>query len=262
MKQSTKNQIKKGAEEVSEALIIFGNKLTGEFKKFSLILLLLLFNVNISTPGAMGDMKTSIIPEFSKEQLYVNSVREKTEIALVIEVDRYIQRMAPKSGLSPELLVGKCVEYDTDIIFVLAQALLESHFGTKGKAAATNSVWNVGTYDNGRVLYRYKTADESLEPYLKLLNEKYLINISPEGDTIFKDLKHLVSDKGYVNYAGKRFASARGYENAMRKLMITIDMETSIKFYQELYILPSEKLLSYFAPINSELNPNKFVALR
>ena len=262
MKQSTKDQIKKGAEEVSEALIIFGNKLTGEFKKFLLILFLLLFSVNISTPGIMGDLKTTMTPMFSKEEVYVNSVKEKMEVSLISEVGNYIQKMAPDAELSPEFIVKKCVEYDTDIIFVLAQALLESHFGTKGKAAVTNSVWNVGTYDNGMILYTYNDPNESLEPYLKLVNEKYLITVSPKGDTIYKDLIHLVLDRGYVNYAGKRFASARGYENALRKLIITIDMETSIKFYQELYILPREKMLAYFAPVNNELNSDEFVALR
>jgi len=262
MKQSMKNRIKLEAEEVSEALITFGHKLNGTFKKVLIIIFLLLFNVTISTPGANRDIKPSLISIVSKEDVYVETVRNKMETNLIAEVNAYIQRLAPEAQLSPELLVEKCVEYETDIVFVLAQALLESHFGTRGKATTTNSVWNVGTYDNGRVLYRYRTPDESLEPYLKLLNEKYLINITPQGDTIFKDLKHLVSDKGYVNYAGNRFASARGYENALRKLMITIDMETSIKFYHELLILPTEKLLSYFSPLMVDVNPNELVALK
>ena len=261
MKQSTKNKIEQGAEEVSEALMKLGNKLNGEYKKFILILCLLLFNINVSTPGANGEMKTSV-PEISKEELYVKGVKEKMETNLINEVEKYLQKMAPDTKLSPELLVEKCVEYETDIIFVLAQGLLESHFGTRGKAAITNSVWNVGTFDNGIIKYQYDSPDESVEPYLKLINEKYLINITPRGDTIYKDLNHLVSDMGYVNYQGKRFASAKGYENAMRKLIIQIDMETSIKFYQELYILPNEKLLAYFLPLNEEMDTNEYVALR
>lgn len=144
----------------------------------------------------------------------------------------------------------------------MAQGLLESHFGTKGKAAKTNSVWNVGTYDDGQILYTYGTPDESLEPYLKLINENYLINVTAEGDTVYKDISHLTSDRGYINYDGKRFASARGYENAMRKLMITIDAKTSIKFYQEVLTLPDTKLLAYFNPNPETLDPEKFMALR
>jgi len=265
MRQSTKNQIKKGAEEVSEALSRFFssnvNNLTKRIVAFSF---LLLFNVTVTTPGAMNGSLTSVagIPQMSEEQIYVRSVKNKMKENLVSEVDRYITSMAPNSGLSPELIVEKCVEYETDIIFVLAQGLLESHFGTKGKAAETNSVWNVGTYDNGKILYRYDDPNESLEPYLKLITENYFVNVTEEGDTIYKDISHLTSDRGYINHDGKRFASARGYENAMRKLMITIDTKTSIKFYQGILTLPEAKLLAYFNPNPEILEPENFMALR
>lgn len=265
MRQSTKNQIKKGAEEVSEALSkFFSTGINGWSKRITTFTFLLLFNVTVTTPGAMNGSSASIakVPQMSEEQIYVQSVKTKMKESLIIEVDRYITSMAPNSSLSSELIVNKCVEYETDIIFVLAQALLESHFGTKGKAAQTNSVWNVGTYDDGQILYTYKNPNESLEPYLRLINENYLINVSAKGDTIFKDISHLTSDRGYINYDGKRFASARGYENAMRKLMITIDTKTSIKFYQGILILPSPKLLAYFNPNPEVIDPQKFMALR
>ena len=104
----------------------------------------------------------------------------------------------------------------------------------------------MGTYDNGQVLYTYSTANESIEPYLKLLNEKYLINITTKGDTIYRDLHHLLEDKGYTNYNGNRFATAQGYENSMRKLMVKISMSTSIRLYQRLYNTPEDILASYF----------------
>jgi hypothetical protein len=169
--------------------------------------------------------------------------------------------MAPENKLSSQLLVEKCLEYDTDIIFVLSQALLESHFGTKGKAAETNSVWNVGTFDNGQILYTYSHPDKSLEPYLKLVNDKYLIEVTTKGDTIYKDLHHLVQDRGYTNYRGARFATARGYENGMRKLMVRIDMETSIAFYQSILKLEPHELLDLFGPARQdELDPTNFYA--
>lgn len=265
MRQSTKNSIKKGAEEVSEALLrFFGRGVNSLTKRIVAFSFLLLFNVTVTTPGAMNGSLASVAstPIMSEEQMYVQSVKTKMKESLVFEVDKYINSMAPKSGLSAELIVDKCVEYDTDIIFVLAQGLLESHFGTKGKAAETNSVWNVGTYDNGRILYRYKTPNESLEPYLKLINENYFVNVTEQGDTIYKDISHLTSDRGYINHDGKRFASARGYENAMRKLMITIDTKTSIKFYQEVLTLPDMKLLAYFNPNPEIMDPENFMASR
>jgi len=261
MRQTLKSRIEKGAEEVSEALLKFNLK--GAYKKVVLIIFLFLFNVSVSTPGAMGEgQETMTHPKETKEAMYIRTVKDKIETDLYNEVEKYILSMAPDSKLSSELLVDKCLEYKTDIIFVLAQALLESHFGTKGKAAATNSVWNVGTYDNGKILYTYDDPNQSLEPYLKLINEKYLINVTEKGDTIYRDIYHLTQDRGYINYDGKRFASARGYENALRKLMIRIDMETSINFYQGVLILPDDKLLAYFSPLTDELNSDQYVALR
>ena len=255
--------IKEGAEEVSEALLKFAT-LRGFFRKFLMFTLLFLFMNVGTTPGGMKHLQSAsaaINPPLTEEEVYIQTVKNRMNSQLVGEVGRYIERMAPESMLSPEYLVEKCLEYDTDIIFVLSQALLESHFGTKGKAVETNSVWNVGTYDDGQILYRYKTANESLEPYLKLVNDKYLIEVTSKGDTIFKDLHHLVQDKGYTNYDGRRFASARGYENGMRKLMVQIDMQTSIAFYQDILRLDANEFLSLFGPQHPDkLDPMNFYA--
>lgn len=263
MENLTMNQFRKEAQKVCKTLINFTrNNFTGVIKKATLIAVLLLFNVNVITPGAKGDANTSVtmVPELTKEQLYVQTVKDKMRESLVNEVDRYIKSISPNAIISAEHIVKKCIEYETDIIFVLAQGLLESHFGTKGKASETNSVWNVGTYDNGTILYTYNTPDESIEPYLKLVNDKYLTNVSPKGDTIHKDISHLLQDRGYINYQGKRFASARGYENGMRKLMIKIDTRTSIKFYQGVYNLSDDELYSFFHPEPIEINYDQMLA--
>jgi hypothetical protein len=231
--------------------------------KFLLVSLLLFINIS-GTPSISGtcteERPTEI--EISPEDVYVESFQEKFRIKLIQEVQGYITKIAPDSKLTPEYLVSKCLDYDTDIVFVLSQALLESHFGTRGKAALTNSVWNVGTYDNGKILYSYETPDESIEPYLQLLKDKYLINITEKGDTIYKDLHHLVQDRGYINYQGKRFASARGYEDGLRKLMIKIDMETSISFYQDILSLERSQILAYFViPENPKSNYRNLQAM-
>jgi hypothetical protein len=70
-----------------------------------------------------------------------------------------------------------------------------------------------------------------------------------------------MDDRKYTNYAGKRFASARGYENAMRKLMVRIDMETSISFYQKILSLSNEEMISYFVPAKMELDDESFLSM-
>ena len=131
MKKLTMNQFRKEAEIVRKALInVTRTRFSGTIKKAGILMFLLLFNVNVITPGAKGDGQTPsiVIPELTKEQLYVRGVKQKMEQELINEVDRYIKSISPKSVISAEHIVKKCIEYDTDIIFVLAQGLLESHF--------------------------------------------------------------------------------------------------------------------------------------
>jgi len=266
LKKQTKKEVSETSEIPSSLPIVRFPKIR-KSAIFMLIVFALMF-INISGTNSNSDSSIDganamISSQISPEAQYVYSVKEKFRLKLITEVDNYITKMAPSSKLNSGYLVSKCLEYNTDIIFVLSQALLESHFGTKGVAAKTNSVWNVGTYDNGKILYTYDHPDHSVEPYLKLLNEKYLINVTSSGDTIYKDLGHLVQDRGYINYAGNRFASARGYENGMRKLMVRIDMETSISFYQEIISLTSDEVLAYFAPVtDDEINYLQLQAMR
>ena len=101
---------------------------------------------------------------------------------LVNEVDTYIQRIALSSKLEGKVIVDMCLKYNIDIIFVLAQGQAESHFGTTGTARKTNSVFNVGAYNghsaskqisNG---FGFKHPNDSVEPYILLLINNYLVN--------------------------------------------------------------------------------------
>lgn len=265
MRLLNKNKEKTEATEVSEASIFSMFNLKGIFNKFALLLVALLFmNVNNGTPGAAAlnnNTVSSIAVQLSPEEVYVNSVKLRIHNYLVEEVSHYILKMAPTSTLNAETLVSVCEKYNLDIAFVMAQALLESHFGTKGKAATTNSVWNVGTYDNGKIIYTYDTPNESIEPYAKLLHNNYLM-LGDSIDVNDKNIINLLQDRGYINHDGKRFASARGYEDAMRKLMVKIDMETSIGMLQGIRRMNNEKILAFFGPPEKEeLDYTEFYAL-
>ena len=103
----------------------------------------------------------------------------ETKAQLVDEVQNYINTVAPTSNLRACILVDACEKYNIEVKFALAQGEIESHFGTKGLASKTNSVWNVGAYDDhfySKIMgtYKYSHPNESIEPYLKLLYEKYL----------------------------------------------------------------------------------------
>ena len=134
----------------------------------------------------------------------------ETKIQLVDEVQNYINTVAPTSNLRACILVDACEKYNIEVKFALAQGELESHFGTKGLASKTNSVWNVGAYDGhfySKIMgtYKYSHPNESIEPYLKLLYEKYLTNEVEEGLL-----------RNFVDHNGNRFASDKNYEDRLK----------------------------------------------
>jgi hypothetical protein len=177
------------------------------------------YSNNIDTNTTMTD--TIVIDSIS-----IDTINLQKEI--ITEVQKYINSYGGEnSKITTELFVKICKKYNIDIAFVLAQAQIESHFGTRGVAARTNSIFNVGTYDNGLILYTYEHPDESIEPYAILITENYLVN----GKTI----KDLMRDNGYVNYKGKRYASYRLYEKKLRKVYNIILESTSIDSLQKVY---------------------------
>lgn len=159
---------------------------------------------------------------------YTDSVKTQ----LINEVDTYINTIAPSSKLDGEIVVDKCCEYNVDIAFVLAQGQIESHFGTRGTASKTNSVFNVGAYDgysaskqraNG---FGFFHPNESVEPYLILLTNNYLVN----GKTI-NDLMYV-----YVNHLGMRYASDTRYEYMLRSVYNKINSKTNINSLYNEYV--------------------------
>ena len=201
-------------------------------------------NINVS------NLRFQSVKKFDTIE-YAQSVRNRSQIELIKEVDDFIKTQFPKSKLSAKNLVEKCLKYNMDITFVLSQGIIESHLGTEGIAKKTNSVWNVGTYDNGKVLYTYNHPDESVEPYLILLKDMYLIKIIKK-DTIKRDINSLITDNGFYNINGHRFAVFKNYENSIRIVMVCINNKTTISAYQKIIELNDSIILNTFAPLNNK----------
>lgn len=143
-----------------------------------------------------------------RQELELDYWHTKSEI--IDEVDNYIRANAPGSDLSAITLVNACEEYDVDIKFVLVQGLMESHFGTKGLAARTNCVWNVGACDgltaeqiNGK--WKFDHPDHSVRPYLEYLNRRYLSNGRTEMDLL----------ESFTDIDGNRYATYTKYEQEL-----------------------------------------------
>lgn len=175
--------------------------------------------------------------------------RDRTELALdgcrdriVTEIDEYIDSIAPDSGLNGIKLFDLCDKYDVDIRFAMAQAEAESHFGTKGIAAKTNMVWNVGAFDNKSAdqIIKEKNGntsashpDMSIEPYLILLTTRYFVDGKNELDMFEK----------FVDANGKRYASNPNYENMVQEIYERIDKETNLESLLKEYRKLQRKLM-------------------
>lgn len=146
------------------------------------------------------------------------------------EVQNYIDSVAPTSNLRAYDLIELVEEYNVDIKFVLAQGEIESHFGTKGIASRTNSVWNVGAYDGTSVAeingkHKFRHPNESIEPYLQLLTTKYLVEGKLEIDLM----------KSYTTKSGARYATAKDYEVRLKAKYDSITSRTRIDaLYEQL----------------------------
>lgn len=153
------------------------------------------------------EKKYDTATEYMKE-LHVKYQGVKSD--LVDATQNYIDSIAPNSNLRALILVEKCEEYKIPITFVLAQGELESKFGTTGLAYRTNSIWNVGAYDNydiKDIKIKYENPNDSVEPYLSLLNSNYL-----NGKTI-EDLFDSFTD---IN--GNRYATDKYYESKLKTI--------------------------------------------
>lgn len=154
----------------------------------------------------------------------------ETKSKLVTDIQNYIESVAPTTNVRAYELVDLCEKYAIDLKFVLAQSELESLFGTKGLAAKTRSIFNLGAYDNYTYdeihhKYKYSHPNASIEPYLKLLNERYLVN-KLETDLL----------EEYIDKDGNRYASDENYEKKLKAKYEFIENNTSIDSLQALMV--------------------------
>lgn len=183
----------------------------------------------------MGPQGVYESPAVNEEDIIRDMMIEEYEIArdqLAIEVDNYISSVAPKANIDPYIMIDLCSEYGVDIRFVLAQGQVESHFATKGTAAKTLSVFNVGAYDGHsasrqcRNGFGFSDPNESIEPYLKLITNEYMVNGKTESDLM----------KNYVNGLGMRYASNPRYESMLRSVYKRISNRPAFSVAYDNYV--------------------------
>ena len=155
--------------------------------------------------------------ENSKNEIDFESERKRLRAQKIVEVDNLMKFVAETNGrdpkmikLSAENIVKMCEKHNFSLPLLLAQAHLESHFGTTARARRTNSVFSIGSYDDGRNVYKPNTQDESVENYILTIKRYYLAD---------KTLDELLTNGGFVNDRGQRYASDKKYEQKIRQTM-------------------------------------------
>jgi len=194
----------------------------------SILLLSLIFLISYAI-----NRKYNAYEDYQKEkELEYWSVRYN----LVELTQDYINTVAPGSDVSAIQILECCDKYNIDIRLLLSQGFNESHFGTKGLASKTNSIFNIGAYDStvfDKILgiHKYSHPNKSIEPYCKLLQKNYLVN---------KTELDLISN--FVDISGNRYASSSTYEKALRET------------WEKLNSLGFEDLLNNYNKIKLETN--------
>lgn len=178
------------------------------------IIAIVIINSSIKRSSNKHIESIEVIDTIIAEEDTLNDIYIESRVRLIESVDNYIKSTAPTSVIDSEYLVDMCDLYDVDIRLVLAQGHLESHFATRGAAAKTNSMFNIGAYDghsaskqikNG---FGYVDPNYSIEPYLKTLKTNYLVNGVTEEDLL----------NNFVNKHGWRYASSKEYELKLQRL--------------------------------------------
>ena len=128
--------------------------------------------------------------------------------SLVAEVNSYIKSAAPRSRMTAEHIIDKCLEYDYDITLLLSQGYIESRFGTLGR--------NVfGLYGKS-----YKHPDHAVVDYLDLMTRKFIINRSPD--------ELISSGFTWENNSRAKYAENPNYSNEIRKIRNSMIKKTEI----------------------------------
>lgn len=172
--------------------------------------------------------KETLIEKVKQEELIIKAKTDSLFNKKVEACRQYMQKALENQGfnekstkLNPESIVKMSNKYNFDLPLLIAVAHYESCFGATPRARRTNSVYSVGAYDSGKNVVSYRHPDDSIEGYIKLINNDYLIN--------GKTLNDLLKPGGFVNKNGDRYASKKNYEKDLKYIRDKI-----IKQYPEL----------------------------
>lgn len=176
--------------------------------KFFVILIVIFVFVSINSYSKIDIVQ---IDNTNTEQEYLELKYSETINSLYFTIDEYINNITTNHNLDIYHIINLCEKNNYDIVFLLAQAQLESHFGTKGEARKTKSMFNV-------IWCKYNNVNDSVEPYIELINRKYLSNGRTSKDLL----------KNFTDIYNHRYAEDPLYEKKLTNIYNKIITNTSI----------------------------------
>ena len=102
-----------------------------------------------------------------------------TEFGNAAQIDKHIQRVAPNSPVTGEMLLKSAQKHDVDPKLLAAIMQNDSHYGTKGIGSWSNNPGNVGNNDQGDVR-TFDTLEEGIDAAAGLLS-KWKVGEAPKG---------------------------------------------------------------------------------
>jgi len=162
------------------------------------------------------DNKTSAVHKIGSTQYITNDI-EKVKNWLKTKVNE-----TSELPLSAEEFKSIAEENDYPLPLLLAQALQESSFGTKGAATATNNMFNVGNVTAGDSKTREQAIKDGdrktlsswkkgVQNYIDLMKKQYM----PASG----DWSELLEPGSFVNHSGNRYAADKGYETSLKSIL-------------------------------------------
>lgn len=199
-----------------------------EKRTFSLLmsLFLVLYSPSIAEEHGMATYETGLkiehvtlandeYSEFADE--IAHNKYNETKERLIREVDSYIDSKVGDKIRTYDIskhIVNECLDNDIDICFVLAQAKIETAFGTTGIGRTRRSMYGV--------YITFKTHNSSTSHYISMLKDNYLGSKKTIHDLM----------RNFVNLNGHRYSSSKTYERKLRITYNEIKKDTKIFMLQ------------------------------
>lgn len=186
-------------------------------------MIFIIFSILLISLGVLGQYRhyrTNYTYDYLEE---INLSYWNCKYEIVQDMDEFIYSKVENTNMSSLVLLNLCDKHNIDVRLPLSQGLIESHYGTKGLATKTNSIFNMGAYDGWKYdkilgIYKYTHPNVSIEPYLKSLSKNYLGEDKTESDLL----------KNFVNVNGDRYASYKGYERELKIVWDEINNTTRL----------------------------------